>query len=166
MAKTASKSFSLSNFSQSHHFLLLWCILYTATSTDSSSSENINSTARFSRLSFRFLWLWWSWSQTFKTLLKYSNKFKFHLSIKRDKPELNINIYSFLIDCFVLIMIVSYCSVLIKYLLVPVKHPSSFNEISLTFWQEFIVTKKHWFYTLRFIFFYFLSLFFLFSIAQ
>ena len=104
--------------------------------------------------------------KTFKTLLKYSNKFKFHLSIKRDKPELNINIYSFLIDCFVLIMIVSYCSVLIKYLLVPVKHPSSFNEISLTFWQEFIVTRKHCFYTLRFIFLYFLSLFFLFSIAQ
>ena len=41
---------------ESHHFLLFWCMLCTATQDISSSRENVNGTARVSRLSFRFFW--------------------------------------------------------------------------------------------------------------
>ena len=43
---------------KSHHFLLFWCMLCTATPHISSSSENVNSTTRVFRLSFLFLWQW------------------------------------------------------------------------------------------------------------
>ena len=59
VTKTASKSFSPSNFC---HFLLFWCMLGTATTDIPSSSENINSMACISRLSFHFLWLCFLWS--------------------------------------------------------------------------------------------------------
>ena len=44
---------------KTHHLLLFWCMLCTATPNISISSKNINHAARVSILSFHFLWLWW-----------------------------------------------------------------------------------------------------------
>ena len=56
VAKTISKSFSLSNSSQKF-FSLFRCMLCTVNSDILSSNRNINSTVRVSTLPFRFVWL-------------------------------------------------------------------------------------------------------------
>ena len=65
--------------------------------------------------------------------LKGNNKFKLHLKesllIKRDKPELNRNIYSYPLEIFDWLIDFIICILLFTYLLIWFNYPCNFHDI-------------------------------------